>query len=540
LIAKVSSLMRTLFSRIPPNDKVKVLHQYLGREASSLNESTSKPIFAVQGVEDPLYYALLSIISIDVQQRVESASRLVIIRSFSSGIGNGFRVFLMRSGLVSWLISSQWARLNRQVVGAVGYRSQSFNYPFADLYDFWCAYKLWRSLKNSEDISKLVIRDILVGDLVIDSYLRFKPSPCFLIKDRFVLTVLWQAHRDIRRAYDFFSRCKPAFYLSSYTTYIQHGVAVRVALRLGVPVYLVGSGFVFGKKLSLEDYFHTPDTSSYCSLFDKLDRQEEKLSTAEVQLKHRLSGGVDDATAYMKSSAYSYSDEKLPNVKGAVVIFLHDFYDSPHVYDDLIFPDFWSWICFTIDTLTQSGISFWVKPHPNQISLSDYAVQLLLQQYPQLQMISTRITNSQLVEGGMICGVTAYGTVAHELAYMGVPSIGCAKHPHYSFEFCRTAKNLDKYKYFLQTPNIQPLPVKELQRQALAFFYMHNIYCGEDNIALRRQFNAWFREVHDVEGVQLLQELVKFRGLPAYNHFVDKLVKEVQMHSAKKTVDQHD
>lgn len=525
LIAKVSRLIRTLFSRIPPDDKVKTIYQYVDREASSLNEVTPKPIFAVQGVESPFFYALFSIISIDVRQRVESEGRLVVTRSLNSGIGKGFRVSVMRSGLVGWLISSQWLKINRQVVGPVGYRSQSFSHPFADSFDFWRACKLWLSLRDSEDISKLLIRNILVGDLVIDSYLRFRPSPRFLVKDRFVLTVLWQAHRDIRRAYNFFSECKPKFYLSSYTTYIEHGVAVRVALKVGVPVYVVS---VFGKKLSMEDCFHVLDTSSYSCLFEKLDEQKKLLSLAESQLKHRLSGGVDAATSYMKSSAYTYSNEELPVVKGAVVIFLHDFYDSPHAYDDFIFSDFWAWVCFTIDTLIKAKINFWVKPHPNQISLSDDAVQFLLQQYPQLQMISSRITNAQLVKEGMICGVTAYGTVAHELAYMGVPSICCAKHPHHSFEFCRTAKNLDEYKYFLQAPNVQPLPVKEMRRQALAFFFMHNIYCGEENIALRRQFITLLKEVQDIEGTQLIQELVKFRGLSAYNQFIEELVKEVR------------
>ena len=509
-----------------------MLYQYFDREASSLDKETSAPFFAVQGVEDPFYYGLFSMISIDVRQRIESNGRVVITRSINSWVGSGFRAFVMRSGLVNWLISLQWSRINRQVVGPLGYRSQSFNYPFSDLYDFWRAYKLWRSLKKSKDISKLVINGILVGDLIIDSYLRFRPSPYFSIKDRSVLTALWQTRRDIRRAYEFFSECKPSFYLSSYSTYIFHGVAVRVALKVGVPVYIASSAFVFGKKLTLANYFHTPNSSFYRSSFEKLDRQDEKLSMSEVQLKHRLSGGVDDATAYMKSSAYSKSDEKMPDVKGAVVIFLHDFYDSPHVHDDLIFPDFWTWICFTIDTFIQSGISFWIKPHPNQISLSDNAVQLLLQQYSQLKMISSRITNSQLVESGMICGITAYGTVAHELAYMGVPSICCAKHPHHSFSFCRTAKNLEEYKYFLQTPNIQLLSLKEMQRQALAFFYMHNIYGGEDNIALKRQFNSFFREAYDVKSVQVLQELLKFRDLSAYNKLIEELVKEVRICSA--------
>jgi len=522
--------IKSLISCIPASDKAKVLYQFLDQEASFLDNENAQLHFSVQVVEDPFYYGLLNMVSIDVRKKIDCSGLTVITRSFNSWVGMGFPAFLRRSGLLGWLISSQWSKISCQTIGPVGYRSQSFNYPFADLYDFWCAYKLWRSLKNSEDISKLVIHDILVGDLVIDSYLRFRPSPYFLVKDRFVLTVLWQAHRDIRRAYDFFSQSKPSFYLSSLTTYIQHGVAVRVALKLGVPVYIVSSNLVFGKKLSSEDYFHTRDASSYYSIFKKLDQQEEKLKMAETELKQKLSGAVDDTMAYMKNSAYAYSDEKLPNVEGAVVIFLHDFYDSPHVYDELIFQDFWSWICFTVDTLIESGVNFWVKPHPNQISLSDNAVQLLLKHYPQLNMISSTVTNSQLVEAGVICGVTAYGSIAHELAYMGIPSICCAKHPHHSFGFCRTAKTVDEYKHFLEKPNVKLLSVKEMKRQALEFVYMHS-YHGDGTIALNREFASYFREVNNIDGAQLVQKLVKFRDLSAYNKLIDELVSEIQISS---------
>lgn len=517
--------IRSFFNRIPPGEKVNILYQYIDREASSLNKGTSAPIFAVQGVNDPLYVGLLSVISIDVRRRVESAGRLVITRSLEAYIGVGFKGYVLRSGLLNWLISSQISRMHQGSVGAVGYRSKSFKYPFSDVLDGIRAYKLWRSLKKSDDISKLMIRDILVGDLLIDTYLRFRPSPFFLLKDRFVLTLLWQTHRDIRRAYDFFSGCKPSFYLSSQATYVQHGVPVRVALQLGVPVYIVTGGLVFGKRLSVGDYFHTPDASTYCTQFEEFNDKSVKLELAKEQLSFRLSGGTDVATAYMKKSAYMTSDEKVPNVKGAVVIFLHDFFDSPHVYHDFIFTEFWSWVCFTIDTFIASDISFWVKTHPNQALLGDSAVKQLLQKYPQLKMISSGITNSQLVESGIICGITAYGTVAHELAFMGVPSICCAKHPHHSFDFCRTASNVDEYKSFLQTPNVQPLSKKDMRAQALAFYYMHNINCGEDILALRRQFNVFFDQVHSGDDANTVEELAKFRELPAYNSFIEELLR---------------
>ena len=531
LLGKILKI-RTLFARNPATAGVNMLYEHLDREASSLKEKTSAPMFAVQGVEDTLYYGILSMISIDVRQRIEAKGRMVVTRSFNAWVGKGLIAFLMRSRFIGWLVSSQWLRINRRVVGELGYKSQSFNSPLIDMLDFWRAYKLWRDLKNSKDISKLVIRDILVGDLIIDSYLRFRPSPYFLIKDRFSLKILWQAHRDIRRAYNFFSESKPSFYLSSYATYINNGIPLRVALKVGVPAYLVSSAFVFGKKLSVDDYFHVPDTSSYFSAFEALDRKEQRLSKAEDQLKHRFQGGVDVATYYLKSSPYSPSDVKVPNIKGAVVIFLHDFLDSPNVFDEFIFQDFWSWICFTIDTLARSGVNFWVKPHPI-MSPNDPGIQLLLKHYPQLQILSNLITNTQLVKGGMICGVTAYGTVAHELAYFGIPSICCAKHPHISFDFCRTARQLDEYKYFLQTPYIQPLIAKEMKRQALAFLYMYYIHCGEDEMNFRRQFIALTKEVEGIESTQLLKVLLKFRELPFYKRFIEKLVSEIRIHSEK-------
>ena len=521
--------LRALFSRIPRNQKVKELHSFFAGESNELTGAGETSLFAAQVVEDPLFYGLFGLISIDVRRHIKSEGLQVITRSHNSYVGQGFPAFVMRSGLVGWFISSQWSRINQKILGSLGYRSQSFNYPFSDLYDFWRALVLWRSLKNSEDISQLVVGDILVGDLIIDSYLRFRPSPQFLVKDRFVLTLLWQTHRDIRRAYDFFSGYKPSFYLASYSTYIPNGIAVRVALQVGVPVYVVCSPLVFGKKLNLNDYYHTPDTSDYYSNFEKMDKQADKLTKAEEQIEYRLSGGIDEATFYMKHSAYFRSDEKVVDVEEAVVVFLHDFYDSPHVYDGFIFPDFWSWICFTIDSLIQSGTNFWVKPHPNQISLSDTAVQLLIKKYPQLQIMSTRITNTQLVDGGMICGVTAYGTVAYELAYLGVPSICCAKHPYHSFKFCRTARNLDEYRNFLQNPSFRELSTKEMKRQALASFYMQFIFGGKDYIALIRQFNSYFKLANDPEVDQLSQELIKFRELPAYNKLIDNLVKDVRL-----------
>jgi hypothetical protein len=287
-------------------------------------------------------------------------------------------------------------------------------------------------------------------------------------------------------------------YLTSYASYIEHGIAVRVALQHDVAVISFGSLARFAKQLSRADWFHTPDARNYKARFAALDRQDERLAQAEQQLSTRLRGGIDAVTSYMRVSAYRVSSEAVPAVAAATVVFLHDFYDSLHVYPDVVFDDFWSWACFTIDVLRASGQRFFVKPHPNQITRSGAALVDLHHKYPDLPLISSAITNVQLAQAGMICGVTMYGSVAHELAYFSVPSIACARHPHSSFDFCRTARSRAEYEHYLRTPTQLPVEPAELRRQALAFYYMHNLHGDRDELELRRHY-VEFWKVADVE-----------------------------------------
>jgi hypothetical protein len=60
--------------------------------------------------------------------------------------------------------------------------------------------------------------------------------------------------------------------------------------------------------------------------------------------------------------------------------------------------------------------------------------------YPNVKLLSEKVTNKQLVAAGVKLGITVYGTVAHELAYMGIPIITCGDNPHSGYNFCYEAK----------------------------------------------------------------------------------------------------
>lgn len=486
-------------------------------------------VICIQSVPDKFYFLLLSLMRQQLRLHANLRTELIVVRAVSGAVGTGLLAGIKRWSVLTWWWLSQWERAWGAGKDSIAYRCAALFQPANDLRDWYKSKALWVAFKRQTDDYSLVLDGIEVGDLVVDSYLRFRPSPRFDAHDPFVRHIIWQALRDVRQARGYFSKAKPRFYLSSYSSYIEHGVTVRVALQHGVSVYTFGDLARFGKRLSQEDVYHTIDYTHFRSEFERLDRQEERLDEAKAQLEVRLGGGIDAGTSYMRQSAYGGSQAALPpDFNGSVVIFLHDFYDSYNAYPDLIFCDFWRWICFTIEALQESRIKFYLKPHPNQINLSDAVMADLRAQYPSANWLPSGLSNAHLVQEGMICGVTAYGTVAHELAYMGVPTIGYGRHPHHSFEFCRTAKTRDEYKAMLATPSVLPVDKQEMQRQALMFYYMRNLYGSAEDIALRHAFIQLWRTCNieyggDEDVVIALQGL---RDQPAFMKFMYDLVTE--------------
>lgn len=475
----------------------------------------TKNIVLVQCVEDTYYFGLFGQIVSSLRDKNSVRVEQYVVRCLNVGETDSIFAFIKARILINPLLCFKWERLFASFCDDVAFRGTSFSLV-SDMVDLFRAWKSWRGLIYKNTLINLRIENIHVGDLINDSFLRYKPAPTVDIKDRYMLILLWQAYRYVRRSKEYFSKNRPLLYLTSYSTYIHHGIPVRIAFNYGARIFSFGNYQEFTKQLTREDWVHTKNPDNYAADFEKLDSKNERLASAELALSSRLSGGVDAATAYMKKSAYAETGEPVPVVKGAVVVFLHDFYDSPNVYRKMLFPDFWEWICFTIETLNGAGILFFLKPHPNQITMSDQALNDLKNLYPDLLMIPPSVTNKQLVEAGMLCAVTAYGTVAHEMAYMGVPSVACAHHPHVSFDFCKTASSKEEYASMLCNLTAYNSNLSMMRKQSLIFYYMHNLYLSSEDQAVKElaaKYRVAFASGNEQSDlVRILREMTLLTG----------------------------
>jgi hypothetical protein len=520
-VAALRIYVLSIKTGVPINPQESLLFQYF----KGLPRHADMPgnVLLVQCVEDIYYFGLFGQMVSSLREQHPIRVEQFVLRSLNLGESKSVREFIF-SRLMNAIHNRKWTGLYNSFCDGIAYCSTSFH-PVYDLADIYRAWICWRSLNDRKALIDLEINNIAVGDLVNDSFLRFKPAPTVDLQDFYLFILLWQAHRDIRRAEAYFLRVKPKLFFTSYTTYIQHGIAVRVALKHKVRVCSFGNHQEFAKELSITDWVHTKNPDSYSKDFLAVEAQEEKLNIAETGLMTRLSGGVDSATAYMKKSAYAESGEAVPDVRGAAVIFLHDFYDSPHVYREMVFPDFWEWVCFTIETFRGANIPFFVKSHPNQIDLSDGVLNELKELYQDIQLIPSGITNKQLAGAKMTCAVTVYGTVAHEMAYFGVPTIACARHPHTSFDFCRTARNREEYAKMLCHYADIAFDKAKMRRQSLIFYYMHNLNLAEEEMSLRNMAEKFRTGCERFDGMNpdlVVNHLEKISMLQGYKNQISK------------------
>jgi len=492
------------------------------RARKSAPPPSRAPLVVVEAVEDIFFYSLHGVILDGLRKAHGIRVSRWAARSLNPGAYGTLRG-LIASRLDRHLVSRRrWKRMYDLLCDEAGARADTWHMPWAELSYLWRTWRLFRGLTGIDQLAALTVDGVLVGDLVIDSYLRFRPSITVNIRDGYLFWVMRRALKDIAGTRAFFRREKPAVYLTTYSTYVQHGVPVRVAVEMGISTWSFANAQEFSTRLTPDHLLHTRRNAGYAAEFAAMDDQEAKLARADTLLGGRLSGVADVVTSTMRS-AYQVRTHEVPDVRGAAVVFLHDFYDSPHIYSWMVFHDFWEWTCATVDILQQAGLPFFLKPHPSQRAESSRDLERLVLQYPGVRFLSTDISNRQLVDAGMACAVTVYGSVAAEMAYMGVPSITCSDNPHASFDAFHLAHDRAQYRALLLGFQNLPRDAQRLRRQACAFYYMHNLNNTPEELELRDRMFAFYAYLapndasfDPVRMEQLLADLERAAGFRDY------------------------
>lgn len=368
-----------------------------------------------------------------------------------------------------------------------------------------------------EYVLSLKFEDVLVGDLIYDTYLRFFYRPTIENIDYEVIVIIDAALNIFYNFKLYLKSNQVKLLLNIYSCYIHHGISVRICLHNNIEVYTLGSNTYFLQKLTNDFPYHQINHT----LFDP----EKLIPSSQIELaKKRFSsrfvGKIDSATSYMRQSAYS--DAQLnPQLKELfeknprnIVLFVHDFYDSPHINRMLQFPDLYQYLKQTLTELKDViNTSVFIKIHPNGMSESKEKTIELVNSLnsKNLHILDESTSNLTIVKLKPTLIATARGTIGIEMAYFEIPTVALYDNLYVNFNFVHSANT--KEEYFSILKDESQVNIDFDKEKIYSFYYqayLEKVPLEEDNI-----FNilTTFTYKYDAYSDQYLEKIKELKDI---------------------------
>ena len=335
-----------------------------------------------------------------------------------------------------------------------------------------------------EELLSLSFKNILLGDLIYDDALKHNHT-----KDLTIHSLTKEDYSIVLRAFwltleyqRFFKRSNIKYLVATHATYIEYGVLLRTATRLGITALETTDSFLG---------IHPPDEKKesanlmnglYTSLVLQLRNYknlQKKIEAGRSNLTARFEGvqkQIDVALAFTQKE--TYSKERLsaclgtPLDKPYAFIFAHVFTDSPHLSCKLLYKDYYIWLKETLAIAkTVNDVTWLIKPHPSQFLYGDVSFKQILSQVnnDNIHIVPTDF-NTKSIIGIADAIITCQGTIGLEASCFGIPVVVAGTPFYANFGFCHTPKSQTEYTACLhKCPELQP-PSLQQQEQALLCF----------------------------------------------------------------------
>ncbi|MDI9355577.1 MAG: hypothetical protein QM536_00935 [Chitinophagaceae bacterium] len=305
---------------------------------------------------------------------------------------------------------------------------------------------------NPDKVLDITFENVYVGDLIYDTYLRFFHRPTMAIVDHEVIRTIEIGLNVYYNFKYFLKRHNVKVLLNTYSSYIHHGIPARLCLQQNIDVYTIASddNYVI-KKLSMKNNTSAPDNWKY-NPEKKIPKKH--LEEAKKRLESRFSGNIDHATTYMKQTSYHNIplDNKIQSLfqekERNIVVYAHDFYDSPHFFRELQMRDLYQYLKETLSALSSiTDTQVFIKIHPNGIAGAKEQAIELVQSFNKkhFHILDESVSNLHIVTLNPTYIATARGTIGTEMPYFGIPTIALYDNIYCNFNFVYTARTKEEY-----------------------------------------------------------------------------------------------
>ena len=196
------------------------------------------------------------------------------------------------------------------------------------------------------------------------------------------------------------------------------------------------------------------------------------MKLAENEIKEMYKGNKKFALGY------NYKNRKVNilNVnKNKILIAMHNFYDSPHVFGKMLFPDFYEWLNHIVELSKKTNYEWYLKLHPENTKKDLNLIKKILSKNKKIKLISGKINNNIIFNIGINCVLTCFGSIGYEFAYQGIKVINaCVRNPHAGYGFTLNPKNITEFDHMILNINKIKLNIKKTE--ILEFLFMRRYF----------------------------------------------------------------
>jgi len=355
-----------------------------------------------------------------------------------------------------WMLKIKWKKIYKKNNINLSENFSSYNLK-SILFSIRNFKKITDQVKSKNDILKIKFKDIHIGDLLYDTYIRYRCKPYVNINDFFLKYIIFKTLVIFYNSTDFIKKNNIEVYYTSYASYISHGLLVRIFLSKKIKVYSLSS--YYGENyVTMLTSNHSNAKKNYNSLLVDFKRQkkpQKKINISRTLLNQRFFGDGDRLTKYLDIKPnYKFVNEKKFNYEG--IVFLHDFYDAPREIGLRLFTDFYEWYEFLNYVIKKNDLHFAFKFHPNIKTESTVFNNYLKEKY-NCNFLDRKISNLSIYKNkNFKTGISVCGSVLYEILYFGkipiylsnnlISPLNIHKLPKNKNEYEKLIVNYDKIK----------------------------------------------------------------------------------------------
>ena len=348
-------------------------------------------------------------------------------------------------------------------------------------------YNIYSKIISPEILETFAYREILIGDLIYDTFLMRTNSATINLSDKKMKEIFFEALDLVDYWDNYFNNNLVKAVCISHCVYLG-AIVGRVAIHKNIAVYQVNSNSIY--KIHENNLFAYTNFKNYRKEFEALPRDVQIMGKekAKKRLEMRFSGQVGIDMFYSSKSAFTKKtgiNPLIPSNRIKVLIAVHDFYDSPHSFGNNFYPDFMIWLERLNQLSKKLDYDWYVKTHADVTDIGQRDLEKFIDKSNGFKLIPKSTSHYDLIDAGIDCVLTVFGSVALEYAALGKLCINATRNnPHVEYNFSLTPANREDYEFticnlqkFLDQHRITKIKSSD---KIYEYYFMHNIYNFKD------------------------------------------------------------